>query len=72
MSADRFKEIMKEFGITYADIGVEVDRVPGTVKQRLNNKKTFHLHEREYRAALKRCIEKKQEDFNDKLKELEL
>lgn len=70
MSPDRFKEIMRQFNITYADIGVEVDRVSDTVRQRLNNKKTFHLHEREYRAALKRCIEKKQEDFDKILKEL--
>lgn len=70
MSPDRFKEIMRKFNITYADIGMEVDRVADTVKQRLNNKKTFHLHEREYREALKRCIIKKQEDFDEVLKEL--
>ena len=70
MSTDRFKEIMRQFNITYADIGVEVDRVSDTVRQRLNNKKTFHLHEREYCAALKRCIIKKQEDFDKILKEL--
>ena len=60
------REIMKAYGITYAEMGVKLNRSPATVKQRLDTTSTFHRHASTYEKALNECIE----DRKRKLEEL--
>lgn len=62
---NKFKELMKAYGITYAELGKELNRSPSTVKQRLDTESTFHRHEETYREALKKCVERKQEKWDE-------
>ena len=62
---NKFKELMKTYGITYAELGKELNRSPNTVNQRLNTESTFHKHEETYREALKKCVERKQEKWDE-------
>lgn len=57
--ADAFKWLMQSYGITYADIGEQIDRSPHTVKQRIQTESTFHKYVEEYTQALDVCIESK-------------
>lgn len=56
---------MKTYGITYSELGKELNRSPSTVKQRLDTESTFHKHEEKYREALKKCVERKQEKWDE-------
>ncbi len=66
----QMKHAMKLHGVTYADMGRELNRSPYTVKQRLNTKSTFHKHLDEYTEALKRCIELKEKEKEKALEKL--
>lgn len=62
---NKFKQLMKTYGITYAELGKELNRSPSTVKQRLDTESTFHKHEETYREALKKCVERKREKWEE-------
>lgn len=68
--ADSIKKLMRLYGITYAELGEELNRSPATVKQRLNTKSTFHKHFNEYKRALERCIEKQNKKRQQELEKI--
>ena len=70
MVTSKFKKVMRIYGITYADLGVVLDRSPETVRQRLNTESTFHKHKTVYNEALNKCIENKDKEREDALKGL--
>ena len=57
MESKKIKDIMRAYGITYADMGRKLNRSPATVKQRLDTENTFHKHADVYKKALNECIE---------------
>lgn len=70
--AETFKWLMQSYGITYADIGEQIDRSPHTVKQRIETASTFNKYIEEYTQALDVCIEKKvtiQKEARERLNE---
>lgn len=67
---EKFKQLMKLHGITYAELGREINRAPSTVKQRLDTETTFHKHYDYYREALEKIIKEKELIKEESLKEL--
>lgn len=68
--SEEFKDVMKTFNITYAQLSEKVGRVPETVKQRLNTESTFNKHLNEYRESLLECIEEQEKGKKDALERL--
>ena len=70
--AETFKWLMQSYGITYADIGEQIDRSPYTVKQRIETASTFNKYIEEYTQALDVCIKEKtaiQKEARERLNE---
>lgn len=70
METEKFKKAMNLHGITYSELGAELDRSPNTVKQRLSTESTFHKHKEVYSRALIICAERKDKERKEALKEL--
>lgn len=67
---EKFKKLMKLHGVTYAELGKEIDRAPSTVKQRLDTEATFHRHYDYYKEALEKIIKEKEIAKQESLKRL--
>ena len=68
--AEQFRKLMQVHGITYAELGKELDRTPNTVKQRITTESTFHKHLDTYMEALNNCVERKEKAKEKALREL--
>ncbi len=60
--AEQFRKLMQLHGITYAELGKELNRSPNTVKQRITTESTFHKHLETYTKALESCVAKKEKE----------
>lgn len=66
----KFKRAMDIHGVTYLELGTELNRSPYTVKQRLNTESTFYKYKEEYTNALNACVIRKEKERTKALEEL--